>query len=545
MLGRASWIAVVAGLAAVLGSARAQDIPMEGRYRQTPDVRARYADVPGLDLVTPALAPGREAPTTQAELEQTLLQLSRPEGPALLQNLAVTIRGRNVPLLWLTPDGDIRPEHLRTVGRPIVWILAQQHGDEPAGAEAALALAHAIVNGSLRPLLERLTVVIVPRLNPDGAAAETRDDASQQDLNRDHGTMSNPVVAALHRLVQQVPPDLVVDLHEFSVARRWIEKFGGLQAVDLMLLDATHPMVPAATRTLARQTFAPAIEAAARQAGLSTFPYHTTSTRRADPTIALGGTAPGIARNAFGLMGAVSFLLETRGVGIGTEGYQRRVATHFVAVQALLETAAADPGRLRAAVGEARREIAAGQSPLIAVHTPSRRTIALPLVDPATGILRSVEVVMTDGRQLTAASQRPRPAAYVVLAPATAIADVLSKLGARYCRLPIESELEGEVFETRDQRVIDRRAINPDASVSATLRSARVLAAAGSLVVSTAQAAGTRLATALEPDMPGSLLAMGRLPTSPETNTVPVLRLDESGARAAAKAGAVCAWSHN
>jgi len=35
-------------------------------------------------------------------------------------------------------------------------------------------------------------------------------------------------------------------------------------------------------------------------------------------------------RNSFGLRGSVSYLIETRGVGIGLQSFQRRVATHYL-----------------------------------------------------------------------------------------------------------------------------------------------------------------------------------------------------------------------
>ena len=53
----------------------------------------------------------------------------------------------------------------------MIWLIGQQHGNEPAGGEAMLALAAALSSGELAPLLDRLSVVIVPRSNPDGAAA--------------------------------------------------------------------------------------------------------------------------------------------------------------------------------------------------------------------------------------------------------------------------------------------------------------------------------------------------------------------------------------
>ncbi len=91
-------------------------------------------------------------------------------------------------------------------------------------------MAQSLSEGELRPLLASLNVVIVPRANPDGAAADTRDTASRMDMNRDHGTFALPEVRALHNAIQALPPDIVVDAHEFAAASRWLEKFGGLHA---------------------------------------------------------------------------------------------------------------------------------------------------------------------------------------------------------------------------------------------------------------------------------------------------------------------------
>ena len=94
----------------------------------------------------------------------------------------------------------------------------------------------------------------------------------------------------------------------------------------------------------------------------------------ADKRVSLGGTAPGIARNAFGLRGAVSYLIETRGVGIGLQSYQRRVSTHYLLAKAVLE-ASARPIRtdLLHRLAAARRAAAADRSPLIVSHQAGER----------------------------------------------------------------------------------------------------------------------------------------------------------------------------
>ena len=99
----------------------------------------------------------------------------------------------------------------------------------------------------------------------------------------------------------------------------------------------------------------------------------------------MGGNAPGIARNAFGLMGAVSFLLETRGVGISMESYQRRVATHVSAIEAVLGAAATNAARLKSTVAAARKGISERAQRIVISSTPATETVQLPMVDPATG----------------------------------------------------------------------------------------------------------------------------------------------------------------
>ena len=71
---------------------------------------------------------------------------------------------------------------------------------------------------------------------------------------------ASPRRARFTRSMQLLPPDVVIDHHEFSVAWRWVEKFGAMHAVDVMILEATHPGVPRSLTDIA----APPLSARAR-----------------------------------------------------------------------------------------------------------------------------------------------------------------------------------------------------------------------------------------------------------------------------------------
>ena len=72
----------------------------------------------------------------------------------------------------------------------------------------------------------------------------------------------------------------------------------------------------------------------------------------------MGGTSPDIGRNTSALQNAISFLIETRGVGIGREGYARRVHTHHVAIAACSNITADNASQVMNVVRGARSAVA-------------------------------------------------------------------------------------------------------------------------------------------------------------------------------------------
>src|SRR5690606_16732183 len=121
------------------------------------------------------------------------------------------------------------------------------------------------------------------------------------------------------------------------------------------------------------------------RAGYTHFWYYTTSYNLKNLRVSMGGTTPDIGRNFAGIQNAVSFLVETRGVGIGREGFARRVHTHMVALASLLNTAAANAQELIDTVEAARDDmVRRGRNPqaddLLAVTVKSpvvRQTLTM------------------------------------------------------------------------------------------------------------------------------------------------------------------------
>lgn len=517
-------LAIPPGFAQTQPSAQPSPAARANEYQQSPAVLERFAAVP-VAMDAPGLASGRTTFTTHDEMLEHVARVKARAPGVLRGSLGQSQQGREMPYLVLTAEGLQDAGAIRALNRPIVWLIGQQHGNEPAGGEAMLPLASALADGELKGLLGRITVVIVPRANPDGAMAFTRTAANGFDPNRDHLLLTLPEIRAIHARMAELPPDLVVDAHEYQVAGTWLAKFGGLQKTDAMLLYATHPAVPREVAGVAETAYIPAIEAAFRPVGLNWFWYHTATTASPnDRTVSLGGNAPGISRNNFGLNGAVSFLVETRGIGVGMQGYQRRVATHYLAAKAVMEKAAAEPERLRETVRQAREAIARAQDPLVVGYAVETVRMTIPLVDPQSAADKPTEVDFTDTRRVRVTETRPRPAGYLVQPEASAALEALKVRGTTLC--PAEArpvEVEAFILEARPGPV-DRNTINPDQAVKVTIERRSVTPAAGTMFVPMNQPAAAVIAASLEPDAPGSHVGVGLVPVS-ATNEAPIYRV--------------------
>jgi hypothetical protein len=94
-------------------------------------------------------------------------------------------------------------------------VIARQHGNEPAGTNAVLSLISDLANDK-RQLPDRLTLLLVPMVNPDGANRDTRNNANDQNLNRDWNAQSQPETKAVYGVFNSYQPEIFLDLHEFT-----------------------------------------------------------------------------------------------------------------------------------------------------------------------------------------------------------------------------------------------------------------------------------------------------------------------------------------
>ncbi len=124
-------------------------------------VVAQNATNPGGPWVTPNQNVQLKAFLSYEELTDRLVKaVGSAKVPASMESIAVTAAGRDV---WLIKLGDPT--------KTPVLVITQQHGDEPHGTEAAIGTIKTLARGGAKSkeILDELFVLIVPRVNPDGA----------------------------------------------------------------------------------------------------------------------------------------------------------------------------------------------------------------------------------------------------------------------------------------------------------------------------------------------------------------------------------------
>jgi hypothetical protein len=117
------------------------------------------------------------------------------------------------------------------------------HGDEPSATPALIDVASYLLTHVDEPeparILDELTLLIVPMLNPDGAERYERRNAQGIDINRDALALATPEGRLLKRLRDEHEPILGFNLHD----QNWRTAVGdtGRQATNAVLAVAGDP----------------------------------------------------------------------------------------------------------------------------------------------------------------------------------------------------------------------------------------------------------------------------------------------------------------
>lgn len=282
----------------------------------------------------PPVAPGSAALTRTVD--------PRPTNERIARDLAELAGRGHVEVRSIGLTNEARPVWAARVGHGPVRIqyVTQQHGDEPLGTPAALEFLRTVGVGNSvwhKWLRSRVTVDVIVRANPDGHVRDWRynvdptadpeygEAGKGYDINRYHNPGlapdDNPATEAGHlqRAHAGFDPHITVDFH---MQGRYADGDG--REITASLLWPTNPGVTPGDVDAAKQVAVVAQRTIDLTGGnVSQYP---------------GGDYEGIARNAYGLLGSASVLLELSAMGQDHE--QRQIRSAYAAMLAITTAAA-------------------------------------------------------------------------------------------------------------------------------------------------------------------------------------------------------------
>jgi dipeptidyl-peptidase 4 len=513
----------------------------------TPTLRAQVRTEP---LVrTPAEQAGWAETASPERVRDFYHDLAARSPDVRIRGVGASAEERPLLAVTIARPAVAEPWEAHRTGKPIVFIGAQVHGDEPGGKEGLMLFARDLALGPLQPLLAQAVFVLVPQINPDGAAAGgggTRANAGRYNVNRDYMRLDTPETRAVVRVITAWRPHVIVDAHELD---------GPPRVYDFYTFSAVNVNGPHAPERFAAERVVPAVVLALEAAGYSHQVYHRVPNEveaLGEGIFAGGYGAQSLSRYG-GAQGAISLLFESRtergprGGILPGPNLEDRARRHHVAMVALGRFVADHAGEVVTAVEAGRREMRDlgdrwDPADSIAVridHVPSRlipyRYGEMRRVQgeggrewwEPTGRVLDVQVPLVDSTVTTLA--RVRPVGYLIAPHRRDLAEHLTEHGVQVERLVTEARVQVELL--RVDSVSTARTPyegHVPQAVWTTTEAASIIAPAGAFLVRAGQAAAALVFHFLEPEDGNSYASVGRMVTEARPGQVlPVYRLRE------------------
>jgi hypothetical protein len=442
-----------------------------------------------------------------------------------------TIQDRDIPYAVFSRPLISQPWEAAASGKPIVVLAANVHGGERTLRESLLIMARetATPGTAMYAMLDKIVLVMVPSINPDGSEAKprsTRGNLRNIDMNRDYIKLEQPELAAyVKNILNTWHPDVVVDGHNgcafpYNVC---------YQGPSMASSD------PRLTEICDQEIF-PLIN---RRMGESKFRswYYSGGDQK---TWRTGGYDARIGRNYSGLINSIGILFESPGGQAG----EMAVRSGMVAYQAVAEFVAANAAKVRDLVRKARADtIAAGKNAAGEVvvqmkYEPEDYRVSYLIGGPGgTGWDRPI-IEVKDAQLIkkpVPTKTQLRPYAYVLEARSVKAIEMLQRHGIHIEVLAEDTEMEVAYYRI-DREVNYSHEYDHPASASVQVvevASKKMMCPKGTYVIPAGQPLGRVVTHMLEPETNDNVVKWNTmdfvLPARPSTRQA----TDEEERRAA------------
>lgn len=156
-------------------------------------------------------------------------ELEKASRMVKLAFIGKTVQGRDIPFLIVNKDEKFDIQSIKNSAKTTLLIQACIHPGEPDGKDAGLLLIRDIItNPGLLFLLDNVTILFLPMMNPDGHENSSiynrvfqngprekgsRTSAQDLNLNRDFSKADSPEIKSWLKMYHQWNPDFFIDCH--------------------------------------------------------------------------------------------------------------------------------------------------------------------------------------------------------------------------------------------------------------------------------------------------------------------------------------------
>jgi hypothetical protein len=323
-------------------------------------------------------------PSSYEELSDFTRQLDESSGLVTVETAGRSVRGRNLYAIKFSSS-----EFGKDKAKIKVLIFAQQHGDEQSGKDGALLLARELILPENRYLFEKLDLMIIPQMNPDGSEANNRVNSNDADLNRNHLILTEPETIALHQLFDRYLFEVAMDVHEYSPYGKAWKNYGYRDNSDELLGTPTNINVSSKIRNLANRDFMPYLKNYCSGRHISCFVYapggppEIRYIRHSTFDINDG-------RQSLAIQNTFSFILEGKnGEDDFAENIRHRAEGQMTAMRGLLEYTYLNAGKIKKLITGERGKLISGKSgekiPVQLIHAANGQKLDLPVYSYRTG----------------------------------------------------------------------------------------------------------------------------------------------------------------
>jgi hypothetical protein len=498
------------------------EMPYYGKdYSQPEKIKALYPEIK-VNEATPAFLKGQDAFTTQEEMMSYVQKLAHKSPYVKLKIIGKSQQGRDIPALYFSKEkkfADGKPSK-----KPTIWLQSQIHGNEPASGESVLAVATRLTEDFGKDVLNKVNIVIVPRINPDGSYAFKRQLANNLDGNRDYIKLESPEVQSVRAEFNRFSPEVVIDAHEYtpySSGFKNIGKEGVWKYHDILLQSGRNLNIPQNIRDVSDELFVNSTLTAIEKQGYSGEVYYTSQVnKQGQLEVEEGSVEPRIGRNSLGLYPSFSFLVESRGIGIGREDFPRRVSAQIATQEKLITQTAAHAKQIKALIAKEKAALVkkgknANDHDPIVVNSENKKipNSTLEMVDVESASVKEIPVTYYSAKAATPTLVRERPTAYLLKAGHEELAAKLQRQGVKGFKLTKETALSVEAYSVSSRIENEAYENKPNVDVQTIVKKKTVTFPKGSYVFLTSQPQNNLLSLSLEPESVDSFTTFGYLPS--------------------------------